>query len=292
MSLSKVDLPSAIAQAKACVERVSLPLRSKTWRGQAGEFAGAGSGSSLDFHDHRTYQPGDDPRHINWQAYARTGSYTMKLYREEVRPVVDVIMDVSNSMFYEQTKAQRTVEVFLAACHSALQHGASLRIQLVSGSVSRALPVDLLSSDKWVSLIEGMERTEAVPSIQNLQLRSNAIRIFISDTLYEVEPTQLVKSLCAGHSSLIILAPFNNDEANPKWRGNCQFVDVENGHEQSHHIDNSRIHTYQQSYLRHFELWKNQSQRHHASFSRVSAALGLLDALSVEAIPNGGFQLK
>ena len=49
-------------------------------------FSGSGTGSSLDFQDHRAYSPGDDPRHINWQAYARTGSYTMKLFREEVRP--------------------------------------------------------------------------------------------------------------------------------------------------------------------------------------------------------------
>ncbi|MEJ6642028.1 MAG: DUF58 domain-containing protein [Akkermansiaceae bacterium] len=39
-------------------------------------------GSALYFQDHRAYSPGDDPRHINWQAYARTGQYTMKLYRE------------------------------------------------------------------------------------------------------------------------------------------------------------------------------------------------------------------
>ncbi|MFN9663179.1 MAG: DUF58 domain-containing protein, partial [Akkermansiaceae bacterium] len=26
----------------------------------------------MDFQDHRSYSPGDDPRHINWQAYART----------------------------------------------------------------------------------------------------------------------------------------------------------------------------------------------------------------------------
>ena len=82
-----------------CSERVTLPLREHVWKGQSGEFVGAGTGSSMDFQDHRNYIPGDDPRHINWQAYARSGNYTMKQYREEVRPTIDLILDISPSMF-------------------------------------------------------------------------------------------------------------------------------------------------------------------------------------------------
>ncbi|MGB1261127.1 MAG: DUF58 domain-containing protein, partial [Akkermansiaceae bacterium] len=83
------ELALLYTQASICAERLTLPLRSQVWRGMAGEFQGAGTGSSIDFQDHRAYMPGDDPRHINWQAYARTGNYSMKLYREEVRPVID-----------------------------------------------------------------------------------------------------------------------------------------------------------------------------------------------------------
>lgn len=91
-------LKDAYTRSSTCANRLRLPLRSKVWRGGSGDFAGAGTGSSMDFQDHRNYVPGDDPRHINWQAYARTGQYTMKLYREEVRPVIDLICDVSPSM--------------------------------------------------------------------------------------------------------------------------------------------------------------------------------------------------
>ena len=101
------ELQSCHARATLLAGRLRLPLRGRVWRGQAGEFAGAGVGSSLDFQDHRAYVPGDDPRHINWQAYARTGQYTMKLFREEVRPVVDILRDVSESMFFDPAKAAR-----------------------------------------------------------------------------------------------------------------------------------------------------------------------------------------
>ena len=77
--MNREELESAMEEARKVAERLRLPLGAQAWKGQAGEFRGAGVGSSIDFQDHRDYSPGDDPRHINWQAYARTGQYSMKL---------------------------------------------------------------------------------------------------------------------------------------------------------------------------------------------------------------------
>lgn len=85
-----------------------LPFRCRVWRGAAAEFTGSGSGASMDFQDHRAYSPGGDPRRINWQAYARTRQYSMKLFSEEIRPVVDLILDASSSMFFSPEKANQT----------------------------------------------------------------------------------------------------------------------------------------------------------------------------------------
>ena len=133
-------LKDAYSRSSTCASRLRLPLRSKVWRGGSGDFSGAGTGSSMDFQDHRNYAPGDDPRHINWQAYARTGQYTMKLYREEVRPVVDLICDVSPSMFLDETKSARTAELLSFFTQSSLRAGASLTIHLVSGAAHRLIP--------------------------------------------------------------------------------------------------------------------------------------------------------
>src|ERR1700733_11860114 len=97
------------ARMKGAAQRLRLPFRSRTWRGHSGNWLGAGIGSSIDFQDHRPYLPGDDPRYIDWQAYARTGNYTMKLYREEVSPLVDLVLDVTPSMFFEERKGLRAL---------------------------------------------------------------------------------------------------------------------------------------------------------------------------------------
>ena len=108
--------------------RVRLPFRHRTWRGEGGNWQGAGVGSSIDFQDHRPYLPGDDPRYIDWQAYARTGHYSMKLYREEVSPRVDVALDVTASMFFDDAKRERALELFFFCVESALQAGSAFAL--------------------------------------------------------------------------------------------------------------------------------------------------------------------
>lgn len=292
--MHSVDLIKARANAKACAERLTLPLNSKVWRGQAGEFAGAGVGSSLDFQDHRTYAPGDDPRHINWQAYARTGAYTMKLYREEVRPVVDVVFDVSESMFFDAAKAQRAIEVFYSVCFSALQAGASLMVQLVAGQIVKVVPNELLADERWWSIAEQMikESEGEQPMFEQLQVRASAIRVLVSDVLFPGDPTPLLRRFTARHGSLIILSPYCREESDPAWSGNYDFVDVESGSQHPHCIDSEALEAYKLTYSKHFQVWKSSAQRFQVQFARVAAEPNLLEALLSEAVPTGGLQLK
>jgi len=135
--LAELNHLAARASVQAAI--FTLPLRDQNWRGSFGEVAGSGIGDSLDFQDHRNCVPGDDPRPINWQAYARSGSYSLKLYREEVRPVVEILLDVSESMFADTEKARRIVELFYFAFFPA--HRASTEGQtLAAAPLHRGLP--------------------------------------------------------------------------------------------------------------------------------------------------------
>lgn len=55
-------------------------------------------GSSVEFDDYRTYVPGDDLRHIDWNVYARMDRLFMKLFREEEDLALTVVVDASPSM--------------------------------------------------------------------------------------------------------------------------------------------------------------------------------------------------
>lgn len=55
-------------------------------------------GRSVEFDDFRSYVPGDDLRHIDWNIYARFDRLVVKLFREEEDLALHLVVDASPSM--------------------------------------------------------------------------------------------------------------------------------------------------------------------------------------------------
>lgn len=281
-----MDLPQCHSRALAAAARFRLPLRSRVWRGQAGEFTGGGTGSSLDFQDHRAYSPGDDPRHINWQAYARTGSYTMKLFREEVRPVIDLILDVSESLFFDEAKAARTAELFYLVTESSQAAGASLAIHLVRGDARLALDPSTLRSHTWLEKARELKPADpsAAPDLSRIPLWANAIRVLISDLLFAADPDPILRHLGQRHSSVVIFCPYLESEANPDWSGNYEFIDPELHSRNPHRIEPGTLRRYKEAYANHFSIWKTTAIRHQTALVRIPSEPDLIPTLYQHAL--------
>src|SRR5262245_16940998 len=99
--------------------RLGLPPRAA---GGPGATLGRRAGSSLEFRDYREYQPGDDLRHVDWNAYARSDQLTLKLFREEVTPHLDLVLDGSRSMALEAS-AKEAAALGLAAFFASAAAG-------------------------------------------------------------------------------------------------------------------------------------------------------------------------
>jgi len=70
-------------------------------------------GFSVEFSEHREYVPGDELRHLDWRAYARSDRYYIKLYEQETNLRATLVLDTSMSMqFAEKMDYGR----HLAAC--------------------------------------------------------------------------------------------------------------------------------------------------------------------------------
>jgi uncharacterized protein (DUF58 family) len=57
-------------------------------------------GASVEFAEHRQYYPGDEIRHIDWRAVAKTDRYYIKEYEEETNLRATLLVDASGSMAY------------------------------------------------------------------------------------------------------------------------------------------------------------------------------------------------
>ncbi len=272
---------------------MKLPFRQKKWRGQTGEFMGGGVGSSLDFQDHRNYLPGDDPRQINWQAYARTGSYSMKLYREEVRPMVDLVLEGSDSLFAFPEKEKRAVELFYYCCEAALQSGASLKVFLLKGGAHRAVTEEVVLGHGWPEELARLAPAsgDEAPALERLPLRQGAMRLLLSDLLFPAPPESMAAALAVRGGRGLIFAPFGREESNPKWQGNYEFVEAENGSHHLHRVEDGLLKRYLEAYGRHFDLWKSAALRHGVSLARVSSEVGFQAALQAEALAIGAVEM-
>lgn len=80
------------------LDKFSLVVRKRVTSKYSGPKRSIAQGRGIIFKEHRMYAPGDDIRAIDWNVYARTDDYYVKIYEEERNFTVHIIIDASNSM--------------------------------------------------------------------------------------------------------------------------------------------------------------------------------------------------
>ena len=65
-------------------------------------------GFSVEFAEHRAYNPGESTRHMDWKLFARTDQLFVKRYEEETNLRCQLVIDASSSMYYPPLKADDT----------------------------------------------------------------------------------------------------------------------------------------------------------------------------------------
>jgi uncharacterized protein (DUF58 family) len=273
------------ARMQTAAGRMRLALRNRVWRGEAGNWSGAGVGSSIDFQDHRPYLPGDDPRHIDWQAYARSGHYSMKLYREEVRPQVDLAFDISTSM--ANGKAERSLELVYFAAESALQSGASLRCHVAAGATVSPWRLEALRAGE----VPLPARDGGLPALGRVPWRPGSLRVWISDLLFPGSPESALAALAVAKGRGLVLSPHCREESAPDWTGNVEFRDSESDARRLQHVSRETLARHAEAYARHFAMWSDAARRHGITIARVAAEPEFFDALQVEALRLGAVEI-
>ena len=193
-----------------------------------GSRLGRRAGSSIDFQDYREYQPGDDLRFIDWGIYARTDRLSIKLFREEVTPHLDLVLDGSRSMNLEGTaKASASAQLAALLATAAANAQCSHAVWLSSEGFNR-LPNDTLTASAWERLEYESKRTpDQAFDILAPKLRRLGIRVFISDLLWPGNPLQTVRRLREGAAALFVIQLLGREDATPPEHGSIRLVDSE-----------------------------------------------------------------
>jgi uncharacterized protein (DUF58 family) len=82
---------------------------------QTGAYVSHFRGRGMEFDESRPYQPGDDPRNIDWRVTARSTEAYTKLFREERERPVLVVVDLRSNMHFATQGSFKSVVASRAA---------------------------------------------------------------------------------------------------------------------------------------------------------------------------------
>jgi len=196
---------------------------------QTGAYVSHFRGRGMEFDESRPYQPGDDPRNIDWRVTARSTEAYTKLFREErERPVLVVVDLRSNMHFATQGSFKSVIASRAAALISWAAHHRGDRLGgLIFGDwthrelkpkLGRQAALryvhELANHPDWQRSAEGPAKDEEPPLTQAMAAlrrvaRPGSLVVVISDFVGFSRAAQAYLAGVAGHNE--VLAVFVSD---------------------------------------------------------------------------------
>lgn len=156
-------------------------------------------GFSLEFTEHRAYQPGDELRYLDWRILARSDRLFVKQFEEETNLRAMILVDVSRSMAWRGAPERLTKRAYADRLAAALAL-ILLRQRDATGLVTfdeqvRQMIPARVKAGQWTRLVRGLldtpdgRGTAAHAALQQLTalLARRGLVVLLSDLLFERE---------------------------------------------------------------------------------------------------------
>jgi len=265
-------LSQALRDGEKLGLRYALQIPQVAASGIVGSRLGRRAGSSIDFQDYREYQPGDDLRFIDWGIYARSDRLSIKLFREEVTPHLDLVLDGSRSMSLEDSEKSAAAAKLAALLATAAANAQCSRAVWLSGDGFNRISNDTLAASAWDKLDFASKRTpDQAFDILAPKLRRLGIRVFISDLLWPGNPLQTVRRLREGAAMLFVIQLLAKEDANPPEHGSVRLVDVETDEVTEIYIDSNTQKQYAENLAQLQQSWDDACRQCGAQLTTIIA---------------------
>jgi uncharacterized protein (DUF58 family) len=208
------------------------------WGNLAGAHKSTQSGFAVEFHGHREYVPGDDPRHIDWRVYYRREKYFVKQHELETNFVCHLMLDVSASMRYGEGDCQKLL--YAARAATMLAYCIIRRNDKVSlATFDRQLRWYLPPSNAWEQIVKmtghlhevtPTEGTDIARCAADLAPRTGRreIVIILSDFFGDLGALErAIQRLKFAHHEVVLLQVLDHDELTFPLDGMTKFIGLE-----------------------------------------------------------------
>ncbi|MBX6365601.1 MAG: DUF58 domain-containing protein [Gemmatimonadetes bacterium] len=224
-------------------------------------------GFSVEFAEHRMYQPGDDLRYIDWRMFGRSDRYYVKQFEEETNLRAYILLDTSASMAWSSQelppKLWYAKQLAAALALLLLRQGDAVGLVAFDEAL-RAHMTPKGGRRHWNQLIdvvaplEAGGQTEAGSALRDIagRLRRRGLVILLSDLLVDPESTRLAIRFLRhrGHEVLVFHLIDPGERELPGVR-DARFVDPETGEELPVSIADLRA-EYREAVARAIDEWR------------------------------------
>ena len=200
-------------------------------------------GFSVEFAEHRMYQPGDEPRYLDWRLLARSDRLYVKQFEEETNLRAMLVLDGSRSMDWSGDPGARLTKRQYAERLVAALALVLLRQRDATGLITfddavRTLVPPRARHTQWHLLLRELQTaspgtgTAAEPALRRVveQLRRRGLVVFVSDLLFDppLALTALRFLRHRGHQ-VLVLHIMDPDEVELRGAAEARYQDPESG---------------------------------------------------------------
>ncbi len=207
-----------------------------------GQHLGRHRGSGLEFEQYRAYEPGDEPRRVDWKLYGRSDRFFVREATTDSPLTVWVLVDATASMAQADNRrpgySKFTEAKLLAACLAeiAIMQGEPVGLIGVGGALQLVPPsTGTRQRDRLFVALDGLSCDGAWPSESRLRplwelIALDSLIVVISDG-FDTSLPIVVERLAAASRQVLSLGVLSCDEREFPFEGGFIFSDPETGEE-------------------------------------------------------------
>jgi uncharacterized protein (DUF58 family) len=279
------NLREHLGEGERLGQRYELSLPRLTPRGATGSALGQRAGSSLEFKDYRDYQVGDDLRHLDWNVYARTDQLSVKLYREEITPHLDLVLDASRSMALEGSAKERASLALAGLLVTAASNAGFGHAAWLLGADLRPVPNGNAAPSLWGDFsLDHRGSPAEVLARGTPAWRPRGVRVLVSDLLWVGEPLLALRPFTEGAAVAVVIQLLAEADVNPPEDATLRLIDVETDQIREIYVDAPLARRYREALAHHQQNWHEACQQTGALFTTVIAETLLRDGQLDELI--------
>lgn len=260
--------------------------------------AHASQASGLELANHKPYTPGDDLRHVDWNAYARLDQRVVKTFRAEREAPLHLLIDTSASMAVpaDDGKLGFAAGLAVALAYIALRQGHPVRAVALAQGTSAVSPFvrhvqRLPELHGFLAQLAATGPTRLGDGIgayvRSTQLPGTAV--VLSDFLVEPDTYQSALDLLCGRRydvcAIRIIGPAERDPDRLPRR--VRLRDAESGRERVLELSPTHRQRYREALAGHFDQLKRWCDARLVRFAAAETDGGLDDCLCT-ALPRAG----